>query len=216
MTQAPEAKEGPSARKPSAKSGRTRQRIIDAAAEIMASRGYASAQLADIAALADVQSPSIYYYFGSREELMAEVIWVGMRDVRREVSAALGALPEDADPIDSIVAASAAHLRRVLTSSTYTRASVRNAGQMPAELAEKYRREVDAYGQEWARLFRAAEDQGALPAGLNGTFARMLVLGALNWASEWWDQDRGSVEDLLDTVHTLINTGLRGPRPRGI
>ena len=42
--------------------------------------------------------------------------------------------------------------------------------------------------------------------------ARMLVLGALNWAAEWWNPRRGSLEAVVRTAQSLVRHGL-GPRP---
>ena len=72
------------------KSERTRQRILDAAAKVFREQGYANARLADIAELADMQTGSLYYHFDGREDLVAEILrlgvetsWQHVRDGRR-------------------------------------------------------------------------------------------------------------------------------------
>ena len=40
--------------------------------------------------------------------------------------------------------------------------------------------------------------------------ARMLVLGALNWAAEWWNPRRGSLDAVVRTAQSLVRHGL-GP-----
>jgi len=42
--------------------------------------------------------------------------------------------------------------------------------------------------------------------------ARMLVLGALNWAAEWWNPRRGSLDAVVRTAQSLVRHGL-GPVP---
>jgi hypothetical protein len=42
--------------------------------------------------------------------------------------------------------------------------------------------------------------------------ARMMVLGALNWAAEWWNPRRGSLDTVVRTAQSLIRYGL-GTRP---
>ena len=43
----------------------------------------------------------------------------------------------------------------------------------------------------------------------------MLVLGALNWAAEWWDPHRGSLDTLVRTAQSLVRGGLSaGPLRR--
>ncbi len=40
---------------------------------------------------------------------------------------------------------------------------------------------------------------------------QMLVLGALNWAVEWWDPRRGSIDAVVANAQWLIRDGLREP-----
>src|SRR5689334_5610658 len=76
------------------KSTRTRVRILDAAAKVLSVKGYSGMRLVDVAKVANVQAPAIYYYFSSREELVEEVMYVGIADMREHLTRALDALPE--------------------------------------------------------------------------------------------------------------------------
>jgi len=51
-----------------------------------------------------------------------------------------------------------------------------------------------------------------LRADLDPMAARMLVLGALNWAAEWWNPRRGSIDAVVRTAQSLVRHGL-GPLP---
>jgi hypothetical protein len=44
--------------------------------------------------------------------------------------------------------------------------------------------------------------------------ARMMVLGALNWAAEWWNPRRGSLDTVVRTAQSLVRHGL-GVQPTG-
>jgi AcrR family transcriptional regulator len=56
---------------------RTRRRILDAAAEVFSEQGY-GARLSDIAERAGMKTGSLYYHFDSREDLVAEVLRLGI------------------------------------------------------------------------------------------------------------------------------------------
>ncbi len=173
-----------------AKSVRTRQRILDAAAHVLSRQGYAGTRLTDVAEAAEVQPPAIYYYFPSREDLIEEVMWSGIARMTDHVQAQLDALPLAATPMERIETAVEAHLRYQLEVSDFTAASIRNAGQIPEHIRLRYNAESSRYGDIWRKLVTDARDQGDLRPELEPRAARMLVLGALNWAAEWWNPRR--------------------------
>ena len=66
---------------------RTRQALIDAAAELFERRGYDGTTIADIAAAADVSTRTFFSYFASKEEVL-------FPDADARVNAALTAIDE--------------------------------------------------------------------------------------------------------------------------
>ena len=190
------------------KSARTRSRILNAAAHILSVKGYAGTRLSDVAEYAELQAPAIYYYFASRDDLIEEVMYAGIADMRRHLQGALDALPSDASPIDKILAAVEAHLRHELELSDYASASIRNAGQIPERLRARQLKEEAAYGRIWRRLFDEARADGELRGDLDARHAQLLVLGALNWAAEWFDPRRSSVDTIVSNAQVLVRNGI--------
>src|SRR3981081_1345735 len=80
---------------PDSKSARTRTRILDAAAHVLSVKGYAGTRLSDVAEYAEIQAPAIYYYFPSREDLIEEVMFSGIADMRKHLVEVLAALPPE-------------------------------------------------------------------------------------------------------------------------
>ncbi|MEV8195466.1 TetR/AcrR family transcriptional regulator [Rhodococcus pyridinivorans] len=193
------------------KSARTRERILDSAAYVLSRKGFAGTRLTDVAEHAELQAPAIYYYFKSREELIEEVMVVGAQRICAHVVDALDALEADTKPIDRILAAVDAHLRFVLAMSEYTAAATRNGGQLPEHLRARHEAEREAYGEVWRRLFKDAAAAGELRPELDLGATRMLVIGALNWAVEWWDPSRGSLDDLVRTAQAITFGGISTP-----
>ena len=196
------------------KSARTRERILDAAAHVLSRKGYAGTRLSDVADQAEIQAPAIYYYFPSRDDLIEEVMWSGIAHMREHMTRVLAALPPDVGPLDRIDAAVEAHLRYCLEISDYTTASIRNAGQVPESIAIRYTAEASQYGDMWRKLLQDADNAGLLRPDLDPMAARMMVLGALNWAAEWWNPRRGSLDTVVRTAQSLVRHGL-GYRPEG-
>ena len=191
------------------KSARTRMRILNAAAHVLSRKGYAGTRLSDVADQAQLQAPAIYYYFPSREALVEEVMWTGIWLMREHVGQVLATLPPGTGPMERIDAAVAAHLRYALDISDYTTAAIRNAGQVPDDIRIRYSAEAAKYGEIWHALLHDAAKASLLRQELEPMAARMLVLGALNWAAEWWDPGRRtSLDTVVRTAQSLVRNGL--------
>src|SRR3954452_9195181 len=137
------------------KSERTRQRILDAAAEVLAEHGYAEARLADIAARAGMQAGSLYYHFDSRDELVGEILRLGIENSWDLVAAAVARLPRTSSPLDRLATAIRAHTRSIVGFSSYASAQARIVSQLPTDLASAHRKDMRAYGAYWHEMFEA-------------------------------------------------------------
>src|ERR1700758_600913 len=56
-----------------AKTGATQQRILDAATEVFATRGFSAATVADVVAGSGASVGSIYHHFGGKNELFLAI-----------------------------------------------------------------------------------------------------------------------------------------------
>jgi TetR/AcrR family transcriptional regulator, cholesterol catabolism regulator len=111
-------------------------------------------------------------------------------------------------PQCSTCCAPTCHLRHALEISDYTTASIRNAGQVPSSIRERQIVEEERYGEVWRRLINDLAREGRLRPDLDLYIAQMLVLGALNWAVEWWNPRRGSLEAVVASAQSFIRHGI--------
>ncbi|WP_162251484.1 MULTISPECIES: TetR family transcriptional regulator [unclassified Nocardioides] len=188
--------------------GGTATRILDAAARLLAEKGYGGLRISDVAKAADVRPAAIYYYFASREVLVEEVLWFGMARLRRHVEETLLAAGDEVTAIDRLLLAVEMHLRYELEISDYTQASIRNAGQVTPEIRERQRQEFRAYRQLWLDLVDAAADEGGLAPDADRRLGVMLTIGALNGTVEWWRPHRGDLQTVIDHACLLVRHGL--------
>jgi TetR/AcrR family transcriptional regulator, cholesterol catabolism regulator len=193
------------------KSERTRERIVDATAKVLNARGYSGTRLSDIADLAEVQAPAIYYYFSSREELVEEAVSVGLQRTMSLLREALDAVPTTATPLQRIRAAVAAHLNTLLTHSDHAAAAMRTVQQLPHDIRERQLAAHRAYLDVWRGLLDDARAAGEMDPALDVRAALMIVIGALNWTVEWWDPAEGSLDRVIATAQALIESGLAAP-----
>ena len=90
---------------PDSKSALTRRRILDAAAHVLSVKGYGGLRLTDVANEAELQAPAIYYYFPGREDLIEEVMWAGIAEMREHLLGVLDAMPAKASAMDRLLVA---------------------------------------------------------------------------------------------------------------
>ena len=190
------------------KSDTTRLRILDAAAGILGDRGYSGTKLVDIAARADIQVSTLYYYYPSREELVRAVMVDGSAQVRKHLETVLGQADVSHSAVARLEMAVEAHLRFIIEISSYTKATVRNFGQIPDQMRAEVAKEQAKYGRLWQRLVDAAASHGAYPRPSQRLALRLLILGALNWVVEWWTPERASLDEVIGTALTMTRAAL--------
>lgn len=177
---------------------------MGAAAATLAVKGYAGTRLSDVAEIAGIQTPGIYYYFSSREELVEEVLRVGISRIGGFVQEAVAGMSPDASASEKIACAIRAHLTMVLLESDYSKAATRNSGQVPEAMQRFLIDAQQEYLRMWRSLIREAANQ--LPANSERDVRTMtlLVLGALNWAPEWWSSEKYDLENLIVTTQDFV------------
>jgi AcrR family transcriptional regulator len=72
----------------------SRDRIVDAAYEILAKKGYDATTFKEIARSADAAQGLIHYYFGSKDQLLLEVLKEASERTRQEMRRFVATLPE--------------------------------------------------------------------------------------------------------------------------
>lgn len=190
------------------KSERTRRRILDAAAEVFSEQGY-TARLTDIAERAGMKTGSLYYHFDSREDLVTEVLRLGIEGSWEQVSAAVDAVPGAGSPRDRLEAAIRAHTLSIVGRSAYATAQARIVSSLPTEVAKAHAKDQRAYGEYWRELFAGAARSGEVRADVDLLVAQMLAFGAMNWTSEWFDPRRRlSADELADQTVGLFLHGI--------
>ena len=196
-----------------AKGEHKRDQVLDAAAGLLAREGYVGTTLAHIASAAGTHAGSLYYYFESREALVAEVMRRGTDRADAYVRAALNGLPTRATSQRRLEAAVTAHIRYMLEQSDYVVAGVRMLGQAPETVNAQVRERNRAYGRLFSELIEKAAADGYIDATLDLQAVRMLIMGAANWTPEWYDpKGSSSPTDIASLVIKMI-AGLR-PRRR--
>ncbi|PWW48776.1 TetR/AcrR family transcriptional regulator [Melaminivora alkalimesophila] len=183
--------------------GNRRRKLMDKAAKLFLTKGYAATSTRDIAAAVGMHSGSPYYHFKSKSALLHAVMSEGMTAALESQQEVLDRLGPDAPPHEQLRALVRHHFEILLGP---------RSGFIPVMLYEwrsltpAQRRDVarikDAYEAAWMPALQALAHAGALKA--EPAVARLFIFGALNWAVSWFSPRKGLSLDALSEQAMLL------------
>jgi TetR/AcrR family transcriptional regulator, cholesterol catabolism regulator len=170
--------------------------ILQVAAKLMRQKGYEATTIRDIAKEVGIKAASIYHHFPSKDDIVQRVVIEGTRVVCEAVAEALAALPLKSSPRQRLETAIRAHLLSALEHSDFTSASIRVFAFLPPTVREQCRLERRKYEDIWRTIMADLSEDGIIPSSVSPHSVRLLLLGALNWAGEWYRPGRLSIDKI--------------------
>ncbi len=190
-------------------SSESRQAILDTAARLFRELGYGSVSLRTVASECGMKAASLYYHFRSKDEIVSEVLRIGVDHTFQHVRASIEALAIGATPHAMLGAAILAHLEAILEQQDYASANVRIFGQVPAQIRTAHVGLREAYESYWdGILTRCVKMQRGRRTTAEIRAARSFLLGAMNTTLDWFDAARSPVERLAAEFAGIFLGGL--------
>lgn len=190
--------------------GRERkQRLVDAAAELFAERGYAATRIADICDAAGAAKGLFYWYFPTKQDLFGELVRTMRRRLRR---AQADAMDPTADPVTRIRQGAEASVRFICDHASYF-AFVQDDTGHP-DLTTTSGSGHDVYLTDVVQLVEAACAVDATVTA-DPVLTALGVVGAVRTYTEAWRTGRLEVtpEHLAAFVGDWVESALRADRP---
>ena len=186
----------------------TRTRILDAAASLFRDKGYAAVSLRGIADAADMKAGSVYYHFKSKEEIVLEVLNLGIERVHKTVKAVFDAGKGSQETAALIRDAICAHLETLLEHTDYTSANVRIHGQVPEAIRSEALVVRRRYEALWDDILAHGKAAGDIRQDVDLKMFRLMLIGSLNATLEWFDPEKGSARDISRAYAAILLNGL--------
>ncbi|MBL8340768.1 MAG: TetR family transcriptional regulator [Rubrivivax sp.] len=171
--------------------------VLDAAARLFCRQGFEGTSVREIAGAAGMLPGSLYCHFATKEDLLVAVYLRGCEQI---CSAAQAAVLPLADPWERLEAACVAHLEAILRDDDYARVVVRVRPADVPGAAARLVAQRDRYEALWAALVAALP----LPRRTDRRALRLMLLGALNWAQNWYRADGTSSPRALARQFTAL------------
>jgi len=193
-----------------------RKAIVAAAAAAFQERGYEATTLAIIAEKLNSDRASLYYYFGSKQQLFREIVREG---AQRSVEAAEEIAKKQISAKAKLIEA----FRSVMDSysSTYPYMHVFLQENFPSVHASDD--DWNAEAREWASryyyairsIIKQGVNEGSFKLTLSIGLTTMGVLGTVNWAHRWYKPGgKLSPEDIGEGFADMILNGLAAARSK--
>jgi len=187
----------------------SRQVILDTAARLFRQEGYAATSLRAIAQACDMKAGSLYYHFESKDQIVGEVLDIGVQRVFDAVRNAVEALPPNADLTATLQCAIEAHLGALLHAHDFTSANIRIFGQVPVDVRASHKSLRRRYEQYWKDVLIALQRKGAIRDGIDPQRTVFFLFGAMNWTTEWYDARKSGLAALAGELADIVANGLR-------
>ncbi len=176
--------------------------ILDAAARLFCEQGYQGTTIRDIARAVGILPGSLYAHFATKDDLLVAVYIRGVDQICQAVGTSV---ERRTDPWERLEAACVAHLESILRNDDYARVVVRVLPQDVSPVSQRLVQERDRYEALWQSLVEALP----LPRRTDRKALRLMLLGALNWAQNWYRPDGTATPRTLARQFTaLLRQGL--------
>lgn len=190
-----------------AKSRDTRARILAAALEEASREGFHKTSVAGIAARAGVAVGNLHYHFGSRRELMRELMGTLVVDLMSRIHAA------DADETAGFFERQRSNMLAYLEYLRANPAHVRLTDEMKLHEPDLYRRGIASWVERMEARIRAGIAEGTLRemGEAEITAQAHFLLGANQFLEQITELDGPDVDDekVVDAYLALLGDGLR-------
>jgi len=183
-------------------SAASRDRLLAVAVREFSQKGFARTSMRDIAKAAGIQAGSLYYHFGSKDELFLAAHSAGMAEVVRAIEAAIARLH---DPWKRLETACTVHIQHLVSGNDLT---VWTGAALFLFNSVETQKELRSGRDRFEAIYRKLIAALPLPAAVDRGLLRLQLLGALNWTRTWYRPGKKSPAEIAQHLVRLLRTGM--------
>jgi AcrR family transcriptional regulator len=181
--------------------------ILKGAGVVFRREGFARARLEDVAAEVGINRASLYYYVGTKEELLVALIEQPAYEMTRRCREALQAdVPAD----EKLRRALRAYIEDLQTYPELFLLFSESQHLATIPEAEPVVANADAYGKALLAIIQDGISSGAFRTDLDARLVMLGILGMHNWIHRWYvPGGRNSLNQIGDVFAEMVLSGLR-------
>ena len=177
------------------------QRILDAALEVFARKGFHEAKISEIARAAGVADGTIYLYFKNKDDLLISLFEAKLESINSGLRQELEQITDQKQRLAHIIRY---HLRLALENPTlaaFITIELRRSGKFMKEYAKS---QLAEYLAQWGSVIDEGKASGTFRDDLSTGILKHILFGALDHACVTWvNNPQRRPEDLAEVGNHL-------------
>jgi len=162
----------------------------------------------DIATALGMKSGSLYYYYDSKEALLAAILNDNIDATLAGLKQVVANLPADATARQKFEAAIAASVKTISQAGDMAVASAQTLSFLQEPEFSEQSEHRRAYNQFWRDIIIEGKEKGEFRKDLPDAVASMAIVGALTFVAEWYESDRSSTDSIGAIFSRLFFDGM--------
>ena len=188
-------------------SAEKKSEILQTVLKLFLKKGYSGTSTSDICSAAKLAKPSLYYYFGSKRNLLfsihtnhlTDVLWPYMQEARLIT-----------DPHERLT-----YIVRSYVKQICLHPELRFLIHESLSIKDRYFSEIRKEWKSHYQLLRSTVSElqvnGTVARALKPSWAALFVLGMITWVTFWFDfGSKDEIDPLAESAVVFVLDGLRG------
>jgi AcrR family transcriptional regulator len=183
----------------------TRQKILEAAAQIFSQKGYHATSMSDIASAVNLQKASLYHHVNSKQEILLSLLDEALEMVTSRISKVIACqAPSD----EKLRLAIYTYLKTLIEQRDLAAILLLEHRSLSPDLHNRHVPRRDRFEQLWKDLLRSGVDERKFSVQNIPLITRGL-LGVMNWVVTWY-QEGGelAINEISNQYADMILNGI--------
>jgi AcrR family transcriptional regulator len=183
----------------------TREKILEAAAQIFSHKGYHATSMSDIAGAVNLQKASLYHHVKSKQEILLSLLDEAL-DI---VSEKIGVVIEKPVPADEkLRLAMCTYLKTLTEQRDLAAILLLEHRSLSPDLHKRHIPRRDRFEQLWRELLQSGVNEGLFKLHDVAVATRGL-LGVMNWVVTWFREEGSlTISEISNQYSELILRGI--------
>jgi AcrR family transcriptional regulator len=183
----------------------TKEGILEAAARIFSEKGFHATSMNDIAEAVNLQKASLYYHFGSKQEILISLLDHALDLINSRLESVLAqSLPPD----EKLRQAMVSYLQTIAENQNLSAVLLLELRSLDPQLKARHASRREKFERLWRDLIIEGKQEGVFNS-IDPSLTGRAILGVMNWTVTWYRSDGPrSATEIANLFADLLLQGL--------